>query len=102
MKNTLNRTEIFATWLRDMKDITAKVRIFARLDAAKEGNFGDWRPVGDGIFEMRVDVGAGYRIYYAHEELFVYLLIAGGNKRTQDADIKAAKKIWQKIQEGRK
>ena len=102
VKNTLNRTEIFATWLRGLRNITAKVRIFARLDAAREGNFGDWRSVGDGIFEMRVDLGAGYRIYYAREDIFVYLLLAGGDKRTQDADIKAARKMWQKIQEEQK
>jgi putative addiction module killer protein len=102
MKNTLNRTEIFAIWLRGIKNITAKARIFARLDAAREGNFGDWRSVGDGVFEMRVDTGAGYRMYCAREDIFVYLLLAGGDKRTQDADIRTAKKIWQKIQEERK
>ena len=78
------------------------MRIFARLDAAKNGNFGDWRSVGEGVFEMRVDVGAGYRIYYAREDIFVYLLLAGGGKRTQDADIKAAQKMWQAFQEGQK
>jgi putative addiction module killer protein len=80
VKNTLNRTEIFATWLRGIRDIMAKARVFARLDAAREGNFGDWRSVGDGIFEMRVDVGVGYRMYYAREDTFVYLLLAGGDK----------------------
>jgi putative addiction module killer protein len=102
MTNRLNRTDIFAAWLRGIKDTKAKVRIFSRLDAARKGNFGDWRSVGDGVSEMRVDVGAGYRIYYAREDIFVYLLLAGGDKRTQDADIKSARKIWQAIQEGKK
>jgi putative addiction module killer protein len=102
VKITLNRTELFATWLRGIRNISAKARIFARLDAAKQGNFSDWRSVGGGIFEMRVDVGAGYRIYYAREDTFVYLLLAGGDKNTQDADIKAARKLWQKIQEEQK
>ena len=78
------------------------MRIFARLDAAKNGNFGDWRSVGEGVFEMRADVGAGYRIYYAREDIFVFLLLAGGDKRTQDADIKSAQKTWKTIQERQK
>jgi putative addiction module killer protein len=102
MKNKLNRTEVFAAWLRGIRDTRAKVRIFARLDAAKDGNFGDWRSVGEGVFEMRVDVGAGYRIYYAREDIFVYLLLAGGDKRTQDTDIRSAQKAWKTIQEGQK
>lgn len=102
MKNTLNRTEFFAAWLRGIKDIKAKVRIFARMDAAGRDNFGDCRSVGEGVFEMRIDVGVGYRIYYAREGLSVYLLLAGGDKRTQDADIKTAKKMWQKIREEQK
>ncbi len=102
MKNTLNRTDVFATWLRGIKDIKAKVRIFARMDAAREGNFGDCRSVGEGVFEMRIDVGAGYRVYYAREDILVYLLLAGGDKRTQETDIRSAKKIWQQIQEEKK
>jgi putative addiction module killer protein len=102
MTNKLNRTEVFAAWLRGIRDTRAKVRIFARLDAARNGNFGDWRSVGEGVFEMRVDIGAGYRIYYAREDIFVWLLLAGGDKRTQDADVKSAQKTWRTIQEGRK
>ena len=102
MMNKLNRTEAFASWLRGVRDTKAKARIFARLDAAKNGNFGDWRSVGKGVFEMRIDSGAGYRVYYAREDIFVYLLLAGGDKRTQDADIKAAQKAWQTIQEEQK
>jgi len=102
MKNRLDRTDVFAAWLRGLRDMKAKVRILARLDAAKKGNLGDWRSVGEGVFEMRIDVGAGYRIYYAREDIFVYLLLAGGDKRTQDADIKSAKKMWLEIQEEQK
>jgi len=92
MTNRLNRTEVFAAWLRSIRDTKAKVRIFARLDAARNGNFGDWRSVGGGVFEIRVDLGAGYRIYYAREDIFVYLLLAGGDKRTQDAESRPLKK----------
>ena len=102
MKNRLNRTDVFAAWLRGIRDMKAKVRVFARLDAASKGNFGDCRSVGEGVFEMRIDVGAGYRIYYAREDIFVYLLLAGGDKHTQDVDIKSAKKMWQTIREGQK
>ena len=102
MRNTLKRTEIFAAWLRGIKDVKAKVRIFARMDDAEKGNFSDCRSVGEGVFEMRIDVGPGYRVYYAREGISIYLLLAGGEKHTQDADIKSAKKMWQKIQEAKK
>lgn len=88
--NTFNQTTIFSDWLSVLADKVAKARIVARIEAAKMGNFGDCEPVGEGVSEMRIDVGAGYRAYYMRDGLVVYLLLCGGDKTTQQADIKRA------------
>lgn len=92
--NTINQTGEFQDWLRSVKDKTAKGAIIGRINRATLGNFGDHKDLGDGVSEMRVDVGQGYRVYYAREGRVVYLLICGGDKSTQDRDIKHAKVIW--------
>ena len=86
--------DLFADWLRQVRDPIAKVQIVKRVNRMEQGNFGDNSFVGDGVWEMRIDVGAGYRIYYARAASQVMLLLCGGDKRTQDADIKDAKKHW--------
>lgn len=78
-----------------MKDLTAKQRIAKRINRAIDGNFGDHHSVGDGVSEMRIDYGPGYRVYYAKEGTTVYLLLCGGDKRNQDADIAKAKALWE-------
>lgn len=88
--NTLQRTTAFAEWLERLADLKARARILARLNAASAGNFGDWAPVGDGVNELRVDFGPGYRVYYMREGAVVYLLLCGGDKSTQRADITRA------------
>jgi putative addiction module killer protein len=87
------RSTSFSRWLKSLKDKTGRHRIIARVDAAESGNFGDCHPVGCGVFEMRVHYGPGYRIYLTHREGVIYLLLVGGDKSTQNRDIKCAKEM---------
>ena len=95
--NTIHSTEEFDAWLADLKDLKARAKILTRIDRASLGNFGDVEPVGDGVSEMRIDFGPGYRVYYAREGRVIYLLLTGGDKSTQTADIKRAKLIWEQV-----
>lgn len=96
----VRETEEFTAWLGRLKDEDGKVRILARILSASEGNFGDCKALGDGISEMRIHFGPGYRVYYAREERQIYLLVLGGAKSTQKRDILKAKKLWKVIREG--
>nr|WP_121323939.1 type II toxin-antitoxin system RelE/ParE family toxin [Paraburkholderia sp. RAU2J] len=98
---TVNRTEVFDTWLAELADLRARAKILVRVRRAERGNFGDVRLLEEGVFEMRIDCGPGYRLYYAREGRMVYLLLCGGNKSTQQADIKHAKTMWTAIREER-
>lgn len=86
--------DLFARWLNKLRDRQAQARIAARLIRLQNGNFGDCKPVGDGVWELRVDWGAGYRVYYAIEGKRVVLLCDGGDKRTQTEDIARAIGRW--------
>lgn len=88
--NSFLRTNVFNAWLRGLGDFKAKANILSRIMRAEAGNFGDVKSVGDGVSEMRVDVGPGYRVYYMRDGLAVYVLLAGGDKSTQARDIKQA------------
>ncbi len=92
--NTIKRTIAYADWFRRLRDRQAKDRIDNRILRAERGNFGDHHSLGNGVSEMRIDYGSGYRIYFAQEENTVYLLLLGGDKRNQDADIEKAKAMW--------
>jgi putative addiction module killer protein len=98
---TVNRTEVFDTWLAELPDLRARAKILVRVRCAERGNFGDVRLLEEGVFEMRIDCGPGYRVYYAREGRMVYLLLCGGNKSTQQADIEHAKTMWTTIREDR-
>ncbi len=87
----------FANWLKALKDKIGKVRVLARLRAAELGNFGDCEPVGEGVSEMRVHYGSGYRIYFTRKGAVIYLLLTGGDKSTQKRDIKRAKQMAQNL-----
>lgn len=91
--NTLNSTPEFESWLIGMTDKIGKARIIQRLDSASLGNFGDCESVGDGVSEMRIHYGPGYRVYFSRIGGVVYLLLIGGDKSTQKRDIKKAKQI---------
>lgn len=97
--NILNQTADFAQWIAKLKDPLGKARIAARLNSARNGNFGDHKGVGEGVMEMRIPVGPGYRLYYAQEERVVYILLLGGDKSSQSKDIQRAKALWQEIKE---
>jgi probable addiction module antidote protein/putative addiction module killer protein len=86
-------------WLSHLPDQKAKARILARLTSATFGNFGDCEPVGEGVSEMRIHVGAGYRIYYTRTGSTIYVLLAGGVKASQTRDIVKAKKNGSRTQE---
>ena len=85
----------FDEWLNALRDIRAQARIEQRLDRLKSGSFGDCKPVGDGVYELRIDYGAGYRIYFGQLGSVVILLLCGGDKSTQNRDIRRAKDYWQ-------
>lgn len=84
----------FSSWLNSLKDREARARIRKRLDRVALGNLGDYRSVGEGVFEFRIDCGPGYRVYFAESEMLVLLLLCGGDKSTQDRDILKAKQFW--------
>jgi putative addiction module killer protein len=86
--------DIYLDWLTRVQDSIAKVAIIRRINRLELGNFGDHKPCSEGVWELRVDVGPGYRVYYAISGKEVVLLLCGGNKRTQTADIKQAVEYW--------
>jgi len=86
--------ELFTQWLNGVRDLKAQARIGVRLNHLALGNFGDCEPVGEGVIELRVHVGAGYRVYCARHGRAVVLLLTGGDKSNQPADIKRAKELW--------
>lgn len=87
-------TDVFESWLDGLADVTAAARIIARLDRVRVGNFGDCKPVGEGVWELRVDHGPGYHVYYARAGQRVVLLLCGGDKRRQTADSRRAITLW--------
>lgn len=96
--NTIIRTEEFAEWFHRLKDRKGKARIIARLDAAALGNFGDCEPVGEGVSEMRVHTGPGYRLYVTRRGRVVYVLLLAGDKSTQQRDIKRAIRMARELE----
>jgi putative addiction module killer protein len=89
----VRQTESFARWLAGLRDHRARARIQARIDRLEIGNPGDVRPVGGGISEMRIDYGPGYRVYFVARGTAIVILLAGGDKRTQDRDIASAREL---------
>jgi putative addiction module killer protein len=84
----------FSDWLRKLRDQTAQQRIDARLTRVQLGNFGDSKSVGEGVLELRVDYGPGYRVYFGRDGQDVVILLVGGDKRTQAKDIDTARDYW--------
>jgi len=97
MSYEVRQTEEFSKWLKKLKDAVAKVSIARRIDRMKEGNFGDSKSVGGGVFELRIDVNKGYRVYFTNKNNKIVILLAGGDKSTQDEDIKIAKKMVKEV-----
>ena len=94
----LRQTRRFATWLADLRDERARARILKRLDRARDGNLGDAAPVGEGVSEMRIFYGPGYRVYFIQRGSELIVLLCGGDKSTQGADIEEAKVLAREIE----
>jgi putative addiction module killer protein len=89
-----NGHDLFAEWREQLRDVMARIAIDRRIMRMELGNFGDHKALREGVWELRIDVGPGYRIYYAQAGLTIVLLLCGGDKRNQDADIDRACANW--------
>ena len=89
----VRQTITYAEWFSDLRDRTAKARIDIRIRRLSLGNAGDMKPVGEGVSELRVDYGPGYRVYFIQKGNVYVVLLAGGDKSTQDQDIREAKAL---------
>lgn len=87
------KSATFENWLLGLRDRQARFRIQARIDRLRQGNPGDAKPVGHGISELRIDYGPGYRVYYMQRGAYLIVLLAGGDKRSQESDIELAHSI---------
>ncbi|MDP3673466.1 MAG: type II toxin-antitoxin system RelE/ParE family toxin [Telluria sp.] len=96
MKSILT-TETFDEWFSSLKDRAGALRIQARIDRAEDGNFGDCSPVGEGVSEMRIHFGPGYRVYFVQRGLEIVVLLAGGDTSTQAKDIKSALELAREL-----
>jgi putative addiction module killer protein len=93
----IRQTEVYSHWFKNLRDRQARARIDVRIRRLSLGNPGDVRPVGEGISELRIDYGPGYRVYFVQRGETLVILLAGGDKHTQDQDIKKAQELAQKI-----
>ena len=96
---TIVRTADFYAWLSKLKDARGKARIVERIRSAERGNFGDCEPVGNGVVEMRIHFGPGYRVYFTRASEVVYVLLCGGTKHGQQRDIAKAHEMTQLLKE---
>jgi putative addiction module killer protein len=93
----VRQTQEFSVWLHRLRDANAVARIVARIRRIEKGNPGDSKSVGKGVLEMRIDYGPGYRIYYLHRGAQIVILLCGGDKRTQQQDIKQAQMLAESL-----
>ena len=94
---TISRTDVFRTWVNDLRDRAGATKIFARIDRLRGGNPGDVEPVGDNVSEMKIDFGPGYRVYFTTRGEEIIVLLCGGDKTTQQADIAEAKRLAKEV-----
>jgi putative addiction module killer protein len=95
----VQQTEVYAQWFGALRDRQARARIDARVRRLSLGNPGDVKPVGEGVSEMRIDHGPGYRVYFVQRRMTVVVLLAGGDKRTQNRDIGVALELARRLEE---
>jgi len=93
----IRQTEVYASWFARLRDRQARARIDVRIRRLSLGNPGDVRPVGEGVSELRIDYGPGYRVYFVQRGAVLIILLAGGDKRTQDGDIQTAQELAGKV-----
>jgi len=96
---TRSRKAPFSTWLHGLEDPTGRAAVRIRIARLRLGNFGDCKSIGDGIFELRIAVGPGYRVYFGRRGQQIVILLCGGDKRTQGRDIEKAKEYWKDYRE---
>ena len=89
----VRKTTVYAKWLDSLRDVRARARILVRVERLIAGNPGDVRPVGEGVSELRIDYGPGYRVYFKKQDRMIVILLAGGDKRTQSQDVKTALRL---------
>ena len=89
----VRKTEVYARWLDSLRDTRARARVLVRVARLAAGNPGDVRPVGEGVSELRIDYGPGYRVYFKKQARTIIVLLAGGDKRTQSDDVKRALRL---------
>ncbi len=89
----VRKTEFYAKWLDSLRDERARARVLVRVERLAVGNPGDVRPVGEGVSELRIDYGPGYRVYFKKQGHMIVILLAGGDKRTQSRDIETALRL---------
>ena len=93
----VRKTEVFSKWIDTLNDIRARARILVRIERLAAGNPGDVKPVREGVSELRISYGPGYRVYYKKHGRQVVILLAGGDKRTQSKDMKTALRLAQNL-----
>lgn len=94
----IRQTDQYIKWFENLADRRAKARIDVRIRRMSLGNFGDVKPIGEGISELRIDYGPGYRVYFTRKGNQIIVLLAGGDKSTQDKDIQVARKLLHEIE----
>jgi putative addiction module killer protein len=95
----IRKTDLFAHWLDELRDIQARARVQSRIERLAAGNPGDVEPVGEGVSELRINYGPGYRVYFKQRGHELIILLAGGDKRTQAKDIKTALRLARNLLE---
>jgi putative addiction module killer protein len=95
----IRKTDVFAKWLDGLRDLRARARIQARIERLTGGNPGDVRPIGEGVSELRLNYGPGYRVYYKKRGRRLIILLAGGDKSSQAKDIKTAQRLARGLSE---
>lgn len=93
-KDSVSGKEPAKEWILSLKDNMGKAKILTRIERAERGNFGDHKSLGDGVFELKISFGPGYRVYYALDGVDIILLLIGGDKSSQTKDIGKAKEFW--------
>ena len=94
----IDKTNEFDKWLKKLKDLRAKAKILFRIQKLEnEEHFGEWKPVGNGINELKINYAKGYRVYFKEKDGKIIVLLIGGDKSTQQKDIEKAKEIWNNL-----
>ena len=95
----IRKTDVYATWIDGLRDLKGRARVLARIERLAAGNPGDVKPVGEGVSELRIDYGPGYRVYFTKQGRQIVILLAGGDKSTQAADIRTAIRLARNLKE---